>query len=106
VSIKVRDVRGRYNFTQMGMVDRRTGGPNVLWGLLLRFAEGRGYFGWDRSEAGPEKQKRKEELAKSLRRFFSISGDPIEVFDDHSTLSKSGKPTRAWKTRFQVSQGD
>ncbi len=67
-----------YNFTQMGMVDRRTGSPNKQWALLHGFAEEHGEFTWRNARANPKQKQQKQELKKVLQRFFGIEDvDPI-----------------------------
>ena len=50
--------------------------------LLQDFADNRGVFTWDHPNADRRKQKQKEDLAKALRSFFEIDGDPIRKFRD------------------------
>jgi len=91
-SVKVRDVKGVFNYTEMGMVDRKSGNPTVQWQLLRAFANGHGLLDWASREANRKNQKRREKLARNLRAFFRIAGDPF-------TLMEGGK---GWRTRFAI----
>lgn len=92
VSVKARDVKGVFNYTEMGMVDRKSGNPTVQWQLLRAFANGHGLLDWASREANRKNQKRREKLARNLRAFFRIAGDPF-------TLMDGGK---GWRTRFAI----
>ncbi|MBW1999616.1 MAG: 7-cyano-7-deazaguanine synthase [Deltaproteobacteria bacterium] len=93
VSIKVKGEDGIYNYTQMGMVDKRNGNPTKQWDLLYSFAQGHGTMDYDHPDACQKNQKRKEKLAKSLCDFFSIQGDPFRLTDDK----------KGWRARFFIS---
>lgn len=95
VSVDVLGMKGRYNYTQMGMADRRTTNPTRQWQLLEAFARRRGRLTWEDSEADPKNQKRRERLAGDLRAFFRIPGDPFCLDDD-------GK---GWRARFTLLPG-
>ncbi len=82
VSVRVRDVCGRFNYTQMGMVDRRNSNPTKQWELLRDFAAHHGVLDWSNPGADRRNQKRREILATNLREFFHIDGDPIELTED------------------------
>lgn len=92
VSVKAKDARGVFTYAQMGMVDRRNGNPTKQWDLLRAFAEGHGTMTWSHSKADRRNQKRRELLARDLRRFFGLHHDPI-------TLSADGM---GWITVFGV----
>ncbi len=93
VRIESKDVRKTYNFTQMGMVDRRNAVPNVKWELLRDLAETYGHLGWGDSGATPKAQKRKERLSTVLKAFFGLAGEPIPWDDDE----------KCWRTAFRLS---
>ncbi|MFQ5510138.1 MAG: hypothetical protein ACE5FN_12520 [Leptospirillia bacterium] len=84
---------GQFNYTQMGMADRRNGNPTVRWTLLQAFAERYGVLDWNSPHAHPRNQKRKEQLARDLQAFFRIKGDPFRLTDD-------GK---GWQSVFSIS---
>jgi hypothetical protein len=92
VSIKVGNAAGTYNYTQMGMADERNGDPTKQWQLLQDFADEHGILDWSSSKADRRNQKRRELLAKDLKRFFRIDGDPIE-------LTGEGK---GWRVLFRL----
>lgn len=93
VSIRVKTIRQRCNYTRMGMDDGRSSNPTVQWKLLRAFAEGHGILDWTSSAAGKKNQKRRETLSSNLKAFFRISDDPFRLTDD-------GK---GWKARFFIS---
>jgi len=82
VSVKVLDTRGVFNYTQMGMANKKNAEPTRQWELLRAFAEGNGILTWNSRHADRKNQKRREQLAKDLRRFFRIDGDPIALTED------------------------
>jgi hypothetical protein len=90
VSVEVLGERGVFNYTQMGMADRRTSNPTKQWELLKDFAAGYGLLAWGMAGAGPEKKKRRERLAQDLQSFFRIVGDPFRLLEDRT----------GWQTRF------
>lgn len=92
VAVKVGGAAGTFNFTQMGMTDARSGRPTKQWELLRTFARGRGRLTWQSPGADRKNQKRREILAKDLKAFFRLPGEPI-------------RPTRrpsGWATAFQI----
>ena len=66
------------------------GNPSVQWELLRTFAAGEGMLTWRSPGADRRNQKRRELLAKQLRAFFRIAGEPIVT---------CGK---GWSTLFQI----
>lgn len=64
-------------YAQMGMADGRTAGPTVQWELLRTFARNNGTLTWGASGAHRRNQKRVEVLAKNLKAFFRIEGEPV-----------------------------
>ena len=95
VSIKVKSVSGVFNYTQMGMANKKNSNPTVQWDLLSTFATEHGTLDWTSSQAHRRNQKRREILAANLRAFFRIEGDPFR-------LTKDGK---GWQSRFQLYPG-
>lgn len=96
VSISAGRERGNYLYAQMGLVDARNGRPNKQWELLRAFADGRGLMTWQSAGAHRKNKKRRENLSASLRDFFRIPGEPIELTED-------GK---GWRTAFQIEGED
>jgi len=82
VSVKVGDVTARLPCSEMGMVVGRTRRPNKQWELLRSFAKGYGVMTWESPDADPRNQKRREYLARDLKAFFRIDGEPIVLTDD------------------------
>lgn len=92
VSVKVKDATGVFNYTQMGMANKKNGNPTKQWELLESFATAHGKFGWEHPDADRKNQKRRENLAENLRVFFRIEGDPFR-------WTKDGK---AWETHLTI----
>lgn len=92
VSVSIRGDSGTYVYSQLGMVDSRSGKPTVGWELLRSFAGGQGLLTWKSADAKRENQKRCENLTKDLQRFFRIEGKPIEYL----------KSAKGWRTRFSI----
>ncbi len=95
ISVQVKSERKVCNYTQMGMANRKNGEPTLQWGLLRAFAEERGVLDWSSRHAHRRNQKSRENLARNLRHFFRIEGDPFRLTDD-------GK---GWQSRFRISPG-
>ena len=93
VSIRVKSETRKLHYAQMGMANKKNGNPTVQWDLLDNFAEERGLLDWNSRHADPRNQKRRENLARNLRSFFRIEGDPFRLTDD-------GK---GWQARFRIS---
>ena len=96
VSVKVKSAGGVYNYTQMGMANKKNGEPTKQWELLRTFADEYGVLDWSSKRADRRNQKRREILATNLRDFFRIDGDPFCLTDD-------GK---GWRARFHISSDD
>jgi hypothetical protein len=92
VSVEVGGVRHRLSYEQMGMADGRNGKPTLRWELLHLFGEGHGKLTWDSRGARPKLQKQRENLARDLKAFFRIGGEPIVL-----TADKKG-----WQTVFSI----
>lgn len=82
VSVQVREVSGVFHYAQMGMASAKNANPTVHWLLLEAFAEGHGLLDWRNRKASLKNQKRKENLAADLQRFFRIDGDPFVIEGD------------------------
>ncbi|MBI1374521.1 MAG: hypothetical protein GC159_17525 [Phycisphaera sp.] len=93
VTVRVGDVVQTLNYTQMGMVDLRSGSPSAQWELLRVFADEHGTLTWRSRQADRRNAKRKERLARDLGRFLRIEGDPFEWADG------------GWRARFHILDG-
>ena len=67
-----------YTFSQMGMVDGRSGNPDRQWELLRTLADEAGSLDWGSKGADPKRKKQKELLSKALRAFFGIDAEPFK----------------------------
>lgn len=92
VTIWAGDQVGRFNYTQMGMANKKNGHFTRQWELLGLFAKGRGRLDWSSSDANLRWKKQKEHLSKRLSEFFHLSDNPIE-------WEKDGK---AYRCRFRI----
>ena len=93
VSVKVGSAADVYNYTQMGMVNRKNGDPTVQWDLLKTFADEHCVLDWSSKKADRKNQKRRENLGADLRAFFRIDGDPFRRTRDR----------KGWEARFSIS---
>ncbi len=91
-SVRVGEARGIFHYAEMGMADGRNRRPTKQWELLRTFANENGVLTWRSPSACRKNQKRREMLAKDLKAFFRIEGDPIRLTED-------GK---GWRTLFAV----
>jgi hypothetical protein len=91
VYVNVNGVSGVYHFAQMGMANKKNAKPTVQWDLLETFAEGHGVLDWSSRKADRKNQKRRENLADNLQRFFRIDDDPFVVEGN------------GWRAKFAVS---
>ncbi len=94
VSVRALGQEGVFNYTQMGMANRKNAEPTLQWRLLKSFAEARGTLTWGSPDAHRRNQKRRENLARDLRVFFRIDGDPI-----------AATPDGGWQVRFTLHDG-
>jgi hypothetical protein len=92
ISVKVLGARGVFNYTQMGMANKKNAEPTVQWKLLKTFAEEDRVLTWKSSNASRKNQKTRENLSKDLRRFFRIEGDPISLTEDK----------KGWRVIFEL----
>jgi hypothetical protein len=92
VSIKIKSASGVYNYTQMGMANKKNSNPTKQWELLKAFAEKRGQIDWKNKQANLALKKQKQELSNRLRHFFRMDGDPIEW----------DKKTKSYRCHFRV----
>ncbi|MCL5103100.1 MAG: hypothetical protein M1133_03150 [Armatimonadetes bacterium] len=92
VSVKVLSETGVFNCAEMGMASKKNGEPTKQWELLRDFAKGHRRLDWDSPAADRKNQKRKENLAKDLRAFFGIGGDPFVYLEE----------IKGWEARFRI----
>jgi hypothetical protein len=62
------------------------------WQLLHLLADHHGMLTWKSLDACRKNQKRKELLARDLKAFFRIEGEPIMLTED----------SKGWQTRFHL----
>jgi len=89
-SVVVGEVRGVFNYAQMGMANRKNAAPSVQWELLRIFAARGGVLTWQSPQADRKNQKRRELLARALKEFFRIDRDPFATCGD------------GWQALFQI----
>jgi hypothetical protein len=82
ISVVVGDQRQMLTYSQLGLIDSRSGKPSKQWELLRLFAREHGVMTWLSPGACRQNRKRRELLNKSLQQFFDIEGEPIELTDD------------------------
>lgn len=92
VTIRVGSEYGTYHYAQFGMADGRNAKPTKQWELLVAFARNNGELTWKSSDADRKNKKRRELLARDLKLFFRIDGEPIIATYD-------GK---GWRTKFKL----
>jgi hypothetical protein len=92
VSVAAGEVTRTLHYAQLGMADGRNARPTRQWELLRAFAQGYGTLTWKSRDADRRNQKRREYLARDLKAFFRIDGEPIVLTDD-------GK---GWRTVFRI----
>ncbi len=92
VWVRVGSESGNYNYTQMGMIDRRNSSTTMQWKLLYQVAENRGYLSWGEPGAHWRNKRCKYRLKRDLQRFFGIEGDPFRLIDNK----------KGWQARFQI----
>lgn len=92
IAVAVGEVTRVLHYSQIGMADGRNARPTRQWELLRAFAQGYGTLTWKSRDADRRNQKRREYLARDLKAFFRIDGEPIVLTDD-------GK---GWRTVFRI----
>ena len=96
ISVTIRDQRQVLTYSQLGLVDSRSGKPSKQWELLLKFAREHGMMTWLSPDACRKNRKQRELLNKSLQQFFDIEGEPIELTDDR----------KGWRCVFKLHPED
>ena len=96
ISVTIRDQRQVLTYSQLGLVDSRSGKPSKQWELLLKFAREHGMMTWLSPDACRKNRKQRELLSKSLQQFFDIDGEPIELTDDR----------KGWRCVFKLHPED
>jgi hypothetical protein len=94
LSVAAGAAHGVYHYAQVGLANRKNGRPSVQWELLSAFAAGNGTLTWRSPQADRRNQKRRELLARTLKRFFRLDDDPFEPYGN------------GWRALFQVSGAD
>ncbi len=85
-----------YNYTQMGMNNKKDGNYKQSWAFLQILAEERGAITWDSPKAGKNIKKDKQALKDTLQAFFCITQtEPIIEFKDNKGRS-------AYKALFNI----
>jgi len=92
INVTIRDQRQVLTYSQLGLVDSRSGKPSKQWELLLLFAREQGIMTWLSPGACRQNRKRRELLNKSLQQFFEIDGEPIELTEDR----------KGWRSVFKL----
>ena len=92
VSVAAGEVTRTLHYAQMGMADGRNARPTKQWELLQALVRNRGVLTWKSPDAGRKNKKRRELLARHLKAFFRIDGEPIVATED-------GK---GWQTIFRI----
>lgn len=92
ISVKIGSASGTYMYSQVGMADGRNAKPTKQWDTLRSFARTYGVLTWDHPDADRRNQKRRENLARDLKAFFRIDGEPIEYVEQ----------TKGWRTVFNL----
>ncbi|MBF0160018.1 MAG: hypothetical protein HQL58_10910 [Magnetococcales bacterium] len=85
---RTQKVERTLNFTQMNMINRNNGGPDVQWKLLETLANVNGIITMTGPAYDPNNQKRVERLNKTLQQFFGIEGHAI-VWDKNDRIYRS-----------------
>lgn len=92
VSIRCQSASGTCNYTQMSMVDRRNGNPDVQWQFLHDLAEGHGSMSSVSGLSDRKNVKRKQTLNGRLEAFFGLEGEAVTWDAD----------TSEYRCRFQL----
>ena len=92
VRIKTPDSEKRFTYSELGLLDERTGDrPTRLWGLLKIFAQNQGVFSADNTDYDPKLPDATKALNKHLKEFFGINDS---IFKGHY------KKERGYKTKI------
>lgn len=93
VAIKVAsEPTRRFIYAELDMMDGRTQKPNKQWELLRDFASNFGTLTWRSPGAASNVKWQQRVLAKKLKAFFGIEGEPIVLTDDR----------KGWRTVFAI----
>ncbi len=78
---------------EAGMAKKNNKMPKDQWILLYAFAKQRGRLDWSSDHPPQQVVKQKQELSKSLKKFFGLDGNPIEDWD---------KEEQCYRCRFRI----
>lgn len=92
VTVSIGGENGTFVYSQLGMADGRNAKPTKQWEFLKVLADGFGTLTWKSPSASRDNQKRKENLARDLKAFFRLEGEPILFVDE----------TKGWRTVFGI----
>lgn len=91
---------GRYNFTQMGMVNKRTDKPNRAWEALEKCTRNHGVILVHSSQHSAVKQRVKR-LSRCLKEFFGIDVPPFSALTTGLGPAAHADGS-GWKANFNV----
>ncbi len=75
---KGKRVTRAYDYSEIGMIDKRTKLSDQQWDFLCGFADEQGYFTWDNRRADRKHKKTKQRLTQILKQLFGIyDSDPF-----------------------------
>jgi hypothetical protein len=92
VSVEIGGQTAVFNYTQMGLHDRRNGKPDKQWELFREFADGGGFVRWSGARPIALRQKQRENLGHVLETFFALPGDPF----------RANPAERRWEAAFRI----
>jgi hypothetical protein len=77
INVRAAGQSGVFEYTQLGMVNKKDGQPTLQWALLSEVADGRGEYRWPSLQDRGKLKKRRERLGDHLQAFFGIEDDPF-----------------------------
>lgn len=90
--IKVKDLKIKADYKQMGFEDSKKRLPNKQWELLQLIAYSKGELSWEKPGTSDLVKKKKQLLSKALKNYFQIDEDPFLSY----------KQEKAYKVRINL----
>ncbi|MBM3204276.1 hypothetical protein FJZ55_10290, partial [Candidatus Woesearchaeota archaeon] len=82
VLVRAGNASGRYNFAELGCVDRRTGKPDAQWEALQTVIAMRGEITWEKQGSSRRLPHRLRRLAEALQLFLGFPTRPFKYDEE------------------------
>ncbi|MBN1622397.1 MAG: hypothetical protein JW871_07395 [Endomicrobiales bacterium] len=92
LKIRVKEMKKKYHYSQIGFKDKRKDLPDFQWETLLGLAKNNGEFSFKMDTGRENSQKRFQELRKRLKLVMGLKDDPFYSY----------KKNKSYKAKFNI----